>query len=93
MREPGTCHHSVPLMAWCNACAIENVEAKKREAKDAARYRWLRDIGADTIIMKKEVCLPSGTQMIHVKLIGWTELDKAIDAALASDAASHAEEK
>lgn len=67
----------------------EQSHGPNSEAKDAARYRWLRDHGADTIIMKNQVSFDSGGSLIHVKQIGWTELDKAIDAAMPCNATSN----
>jgi hypothetical protein len=82
MREPGTCHHGVPLMTWCNACAIENVEAKKREQKDAGRYRAIRDKGIAFSAWQDE----NGVQWAVNGRVG-TDLDVLVDEELLHDAA------
>jgi hypothetical protein len=71
--------------AW-NAALAQCIATSAADAKDAARYRWMRD-------MSSEVCAPFIAQYpedakfdnnIHPNPLLGEETDRAIDAAMAA---------
>jgi hypothetical protein len=71
------------MAAICKAMLAAAPPMPEQTERDAARYRWLRDAPV-TITFDQAITFrtPNGGQVINVTMIGHTELDAAIDAAM-----------
>lgn len=88
--QPGPANNREPPHCSTCECGMERPANAEVDARDAARYRWLRsDASGINDISKRAVISNLGAAAIT--LLEGAELDTAIDAAMSASAASEGE--